>query len=619
MSRATVPHTDTSLSLDHVEDLLDEFESRWHTGNPPQIGSFLNLPALRQASRSERLDFLVELVMVDLEYRWRDKFVARYAPGITHRQQEGQQDPHLPRSCAKVEDYVAAHPELASEKDVLIKLLEEEYRVRLRQADEPSLEEFVARFPLLEALLRRRLPALANSLRHAGESTLVPRQDLSRLCDLRIPLTTNQSPESGEPVLAAAAAGGPPSSVWSLRNEPISFLSKLKPFANFSAALISSLAERLSERDFVPSEWMVLQADRGDALFIITAGMASVIVGNGHEQKQVLDRKKQGEFVGEFAVVTGQPHLASVRAITAVKAYCLSVADYTDLVEQFPVLATTLAEMISKPSPQKSLDAFCGKLIQGYRIRRQIARGTMSVIYEAQSRSGQTVALKMLKHHMALDAEAKRRFLREADILAALKHPNIVGFYKTIEAFGTLCHVLEHCNSVTLADAITKQAPFSEEQVRHVIGQLATVLSYAHSMGVVHRDLKPRNILLRDNGTVLLIDFGLSHSSRSVALTQWGQILGTPGYMPPEQLVGTPVNETADLYALGCITFEMLTGRPLFQTDDEMVLLHEKLRLPPQVKDLSRRVTRGMSSFLCGSLVANSDDRVLKLESIANW
>lgn len=614
MSKATIPHANTTLKLDLVDDLIDEFERRWNTGKPPQIGSFLSLPSFRKVSSCDRLDFLVELILVDLEYRWRGKLGARYGTGISFGKLDSQE---LPHSFAKVEDYVAAYPEISSKDYLLGRLLEEEFRVRQRQGDDPSVEEFVARFPRLEARLRHKLPMLATCQGGNNESTLLPIQQASSLRDFRIPLITNQYPKPRESVVAPAAEQTP--SVWSLRDAPVNFLSELKPFANFSTGLIKDLAERMSGRDFLPGEWLVREVDCGKDLFAIMSGEASEIASDGNGGKRVIDRKTRGDIVGDFALVTGHPHLASVRATTPMKTLCLTAAQYADFARQTPIVAVRLAELFSKAASQKSVDAFCGKMVQGYRIRRRIARGTMSVIYEAESPSGETVALKMLKHHLALDDEAKKRFLREADILRALKHPNIVRYYETIDAFGTSCHVLEHCGSATLAETIAKQAPIAEKQVRHVIGQLASALSYAHSMGIVHRDLKPSNILLRDDGSVLLIDFGLSHSSRSMALTQWGEILGTPGYMPPEQLVGTPVNESADLYALGCVTFEMLTGRPLFQTNDEMDLLHEKLRLPPQVKRLSGRVTRGMSSFLCGSLAANSEDRVLKLDSIASW
>lgn len=615
MAKTMVSHANATLKLDLIDDLIDEFERRWQTGSPPQISAFLSLPAIRKARRSEQLGFLVELIMVDLEYRWREKLVARYASGIVPNQQHGQKSSAIPRTFSKLEDYLAAFPELASEDDKLSKLLEEEFLVRQRQGDDPSVDEFVARFPRLEPNLRRDLPTLATSLRRNKELSPAQRLEPSTPRDFRIPLTTNRSLETSKTVIATIATP----SVWTLRNSQVNFLSELKPFSKFSNSLISSLAERMTERVFSPGEWLIREADSGEACFVIKSGEVSVIASDGYGEQRVIDHKKQGDIVGEFALVTDHPHHSSARATTVVTALRLSAADYADLAGHSPILEVTLAELISKVSSQKPFDAFCGKKVGGFRIRHRIAQGAMSVIYEAESPSGKIVALKMLKHHMALDQEAKTRFLREADILKSLEHPNIVRFFESNDAFGTSCHMLEHCGSATLADAIAKQAPFSEKLVRRVIGQLASALSYAHNMGVVHRDLKPSNILLRDDGSVLLIDFGLSRSSRSMALTQWGEILGTPGYMPPEQLVGTPVNESADLYALGCITYEMLTGRPLFRTNDEMDLLHEKLRLPPQVKRLAGRVTRGMSTFLCGSLAANSDDRVMNLETIANW
>ena len=278
------------------------------------------------------------------------------------------------------------------------------------------------------------------------------------------------------------------------------------------------------------------------------------------------------------------------------------------------------AELTAKTTSATRIDAFYHKHINGYQIRGRIARGAMAVIYEAQDRQGKTVALKMMKHHLAYDAEAVKRFQREADILSSLRHPHIMRCLESFWSYGTFFLVLEHCGAGTLADAITLQAPFPEEHVRRTIGQLANALSYAHANGIVHRDLKPDNVLLMADEMVLLIDFGLSRSSQSVQLTNWGQVLGTPRYMPAEQLVGAPIDKTVDVYALGCIAYEMLTGSSLFQSSqDTMDLLREKLRLPPQVEDLAPRVSSGMYAFLCGSLAADSQNRVLKLETIAEW
>ena len=612
VSPTAFKQTDAIHKTDVIDDLIDQFERRWQAGKPPGIGEFLDLPEIRNVPDSERRSFIVELIMVDLEFRWRDERVSLDNALAV----KGTSDA-LPRTRPMMEDYLRAHPELASEDGMLGKLLEEEFRVRQRHGDELSIEDYVSRFPQLEKWLRHKLPTLATNLQRAHESSLLTREVSSSLRDFRIPLTTNVA--AGQRDSVGASSGSTTPSVWTLRNARVNLLSVAKPFCNFSSSLINSLSEQMSEREFKPDEWLCREGDVGEAIFIISEGEVSIIAGDGRGGVRVIDRKQKGDVLGIFPLVTGLPHLASAQAMTVVKTLCFPAASFADTAARSPIVASILAEQICRNTSKKAIDSFCGKFVQGYRIRRQIARGTMSIIYKAEASNGKTVALKMMKHHLALDHEAKMRFRREAEILTALKHPNIVKFYETIDAFGTSFHVLEHCGSATLAEAILKDAPFSEERARHVIGQLANALSYAHGMGVVHRDLKPSNILLREDGSVLLIDFGLSRSALSVELTEWGEILGTPGYMPPEQLVGTPVTKAADLYALGCVTFEMLTGRPLFESADEMDLLHEKLRLPPKVKRLSGHVSHSMYSFLCGSLAANSDDRVLKLESISDW
>ena len=214
-----------------------------------------------------------------------------------------------------------------------------------------------------------------------------------------------------------------------------------------------------------------------------------------------------------------------------------------------------------------------------YDILAQIGVGGMGEVYRAtDTRLKRDVALKVLPDTFAADPDRLARFQREAELLATLNHPNIAGIYGLEESSGVRALVLELVDGPTLADGIAK-GPIAIEEALRVARQIADALEAAHEKGVIHRDLKPANIKVRPDGTVKVLDFGLAKLaeaptapgavgvSQSPAITTLammtgvGQILGTAAYMSPEQARGKPVDKRADIWAFGCVLYEMLTGR----------------------------------------------------------
>jgi serine/threonine-protein kinase len=216
-----------------------------------------------------------------------------------------------------------------------------------------------------------------------------------------------------------------------------------------------------------------------------------------------------------------------------------------------------------------------GTTLGVYRISGLLGKGGMGEVYRARDEKlARDVALKILPPEFASDPDRVARFGREARILASLSHPNVAGIHGLEESGETRFLVLELIEGETLAERITR--PLSIEQALRIALQIATALEAAHAKGIIHRDLKPGNIKVAPDGTVKVLDFGLakaygpavagdadlSHSpTLSINATAHGVILGTAGYMSPEQARGEEVNKQADIWAFGCILFEMLTGR----------------------------------------------------------
>jgi len=213
-----------------------------------------------------------------------------------------------------------------------------------------------------------------------------------------------------------------------------------------------------------------------------------------------------------------------------------------------------------------------GTKLGPYEIRAPLGKGGMGEVYRARdSRLGRDVAVKVLPDHLASDAEALKRFQREARAVAALSHPNILALYDVGSEQGISYVVTELLEGENLRARLA-QGSVSRPKAIEVALALAEGLSAAHCRGVTHRDLKPENIFLTADGVVKILDFGLarytpvscSQAADAPTTTETGSVIGTVGYMSPEQIRGEPVDARSDIFALGCVLYELFSGRRAF-------------------------------------------------------
>ena len=201
----------------------------------------------------------------------------------------------------------------------------------------------------------------------------------------------------------------------------------------------------------------------------------------------------------------------------------------------------------------------------------------MGVVYKADDlKLGRTVALKFLSPRLLGEPEHKARFLREARVVAALDHPNIAGIHEIDEVEGQVFLSLAFVEGVSL-DKKIKQRPLKLDEALDLAIQAAQGLQAAHEMGVVHRDIKSANLLVTDQGRLKVLDFGLSRSEDRTRITKSGVLMGTPAYMSPEQAMGQPVDQRTDIWSLGVVIYEMVSGRLPFQADTDLVVLYNIL------------------------------------------
>jgi serine/threonine protein kinase/DNA-binding beta-propeller fold protein YncE len=230
-----------------------------------------------------------------------------------------------------------------------------------------------------------------------------------------------------------------------------------------------------------------------------------------------------------------------------------------------------------------------GSRLAGYRLDEQIGRGGMAVVYRAYDiRLERPVAIKVLSPELARDEAFRQRFIRESRTAAAVDHPNIIPIFEAGEANGVLFIAMRFVHGPNVQELVDAEGPQSAARACHIITQVAAGLEAAHSHGLVHRDVKPGNMLLDMAGGgdypghAYLSDFGLSKRALSVsALTSTGQFLGTLDYIAPEQIEARAVNGRADEYALACSAFTMLTGHPPFVRDESVAVMWAQISAPP--------------------------------------
>jgi serine/threonine protein kinase len=259
-----------------------------------------------------------------------------------------------------------------------------------------------------------------------------------------------------------------------------------------------------------------------------------------------------------------------------------------------------------------------GTEIAGYRVEAFISRGGMAVVYRAQDRRlGRRVALKLLAPELSQDERFRQRFLRESRLAASLDHPNIIPIYEAGEANGLCYIVMRYVEGSDLKELLDREGPLDLGRTSSILRHVGAALDTAHARGLVHRDVKPGNILIasgtgrEDPDHVYLTDFGLTKRSSSLSgQTTSGRFIGTTDYVAPEQIGGKPVDARTDVYSLGCVLYQCLTGDPPFERDDEAAMLWAHLvEYPPPVSARRPGLPAGLDAVVAKAMAKAPEDR----------
>jgi len=255
-----------------------------------------------------------------------------------------------------------------------------------------------------------------------------------------------------------------------------------------------------------------------------------------------------------------------------------------------------------------------------YEIHRRLARGGMAQVYLARDRSlDRPVAVKELVPEFATDPSFVERFRREAQAAANLAHPNIVGVYDWGTQDGTYFIVMEYIDGPSLAQVIRRDGPLHPRRSAELASEVAAALGFAHSRGVVHRDVKPGNVLLTGSGQSKVTDFGIARAlaSSDDDLTQAGSVMGTATYFSPEQAQGLPVDPRSDLYSLGVVLYEMVTARTPFTGDTPLAIAYKHVQdQPAPPNTIIPDLPTGMNAIIMKLLAKRPDDRYASAEDL---
>jgi serine/threonine protein kinase len=254
-----------------------------------------------------------------------------------------------------------------------------------------------------------------------------------------------------------------------------------------------------------------------------------------------------------------------------------------------------------------------------YKIITEVGQGDFAAVYKAVDTTlDRTVALKVLAPHLLWDYAFVQRFQREARVAANLDHPNILTIYEVGQIEGVYFIAMQFLEGRTLSQILEAEGPLPVSRVRAIIEQVASALDYAHARGFVHRDIKPSNVIVAEDGRATLTDFGLVKAGEGTKLSTTGVVFGTPEYISPEQAQGEKVDGRSDIYSLGIMLFEMLSGQVPFEADTPLEVPIKHLTAPlPLPREVNPDISEPVEQVILKAMAKAPEDRYQRVSEMA--
>ncbi|HWH52558.1 MAG TPA: serine/threonine-protein kinase, partial [Gemmatimonadaceae bacterium] len=254
-----------------------------------------------------------------------------------------------------------------------------------------------------------------------------------------------------------------------------------------------------------------------------------------------------------------------------------------------------------------------------YEVERLVGEGAMGVVYRATDPVlNRPVAIKVMSDALAQDTDLRERFLREARAAGSLQHPNVITIYDFGEVDGHPYIAMEFVAGSDLEELLARHVPLTVDHALDLMTGVLQGLGYAHKRGIVHRDVKPANIRVDDEGKARLMDFGVAHLTSS-SMTRTGVMLGTPSYMAPEQIVGEKIGPATDIFSVGAVLYELLSGARPFQGDTLQSVMYKVLNeMPPSLAKVAPRAPPQLDRIVTRALAKDPADRYDSALEMAN-
>ena len=553
--------------------LADQFSTLWDA--PPDVFVFLDEHA------DATLQQCAEVLAVDQFRRWRS--------GIG-----------LPVEC-----YFERLPQIATEPKLQQQLILREYKFRQLRGETLDPSEFANRFPKLRDRLLQELGGPLEQVENAQPEQMHKDQDAA----------------SNEPTIIANGDQASTRTVEFITSKRSQIRPAQGPATSLPKSVLAVVESQMFEQEFEVGEYLVRQGDVGSSLLVVCDGIVEITTTEDDGSRHFIGRLGKGQVLGEMSLLTAEPRTANALATTPVRAFVLPADTFHELAAKYSAISFVLTRLFATRLGGVGRDVLAGKMFGGYQFKRHLGQGGMAVVYEATDvKTGRRVALKMMSHRLVYEASALERFQLEADIIESFEHENIIDTYGRFSAFHTFFIAMQYCDGRTLEDVINAHRILPENEFRKIIGQVAAALDYAHAAKIIHRDVKPSNIMLNYDGQVKLMDFGLAKPVEETSQGVEGAIVGTPRYMAPEQLAGKKVSKTVDYFALGCVAYKMLTGNTLFSGSSlrELRREHTRWKLPDYRKDC-QGISIATNWLLEQCLQKKSSHRRPNLKKIASW
>ena len=364
------------------------------------------------------------------------------------------------------------------------------------------------------------------------------------------------------------------------------------------------LASKVTCKIVAAGERFITQGDVLQTAFIIQRGACLLIVEK-EGQLHPVGHLGRGDIVGIRSFLTGEPQSAHAEAETSLELWALDKSLFENISKDDPDLLEFLTELVASrfDSRRPTADRLIGK----YMATNIIGRGAYSIVYGGMNTDlSMPVAIKMLRHNLAMDPEFISGFRNEAKIIAGLKHENILRVYDIEERYNTVFIIEELVEGESLDYMLCRLKSIPPKLAISFLIQICSGLQYAHKKGMIHRDINTSNIFVRQNDRLKILDFGLACPIGTEDFASFG----TMAYMAPEQIKSEPMDQRTDIYALGITAFEMLTGeRPFTETDPrKLIELHLNVGIPDPAAVVSS-ISEPLRQFILKACRQNPDQR----------